>query len=61
MTVQVSRDSAEESGTLCVVLENLCLSVSGRELLEDASLSLQPGNRYGLIGANGAGKTGSMP
>jgi len=31
--------------------------VSGRPLLEGASLSLHPGRRYGLLGANGTGKS----
>ena len=56
LLLQVSRDSADVSGTLCIELEHLCLNVSGRELLDDASLSLQPGSRYGLIGQNGSGK-----
>ena len=29
----------------------------GRTLFEDVSLQLNPGSRYGLVGANGSGKT----
>src|SRR5262245_55905834 len=32
-------------------------SYGGRTLFEDVSLQLNPGSRYGLVGANGSGKT----
>ncbi|AKU98889.1 ATPase component of ABC transporter [Labilithrix luteola] len=32
-------------------------SFGGRTLFEDVSLQLNPGSRYGLVGANGSGKT----
>ena len=37
--------------------ENLGLSFGGRKLFEDVSLKFVPGNCYGVIGANGAGKS----
>jgi len=40
-----------------VQLRDLTIEVAGRPLLEGASLSLQPGRRYGLVGVNGAGKS----
>ncbi|HSQ66889.1 MAG TPA: ATP-binding cassette domain-containing protein, partial [Polyangiaceae bacterium] len=32
-------------------------SYGGRTLFRDASFQLNPGSRYGLVGANGSGKT----
>ncbi|MBY0371333.1 ATP-binding cassette domain-containing protein [bacterium] len=37
--------------------ENLTLNFGGRRLFEDVSLKFTPGNCYGVIGANGAGKS----
>lgn len=37
--------------------ENLSLSFGGRKLFEDVNLRFVPGNCYGVIGANGAGKS----
>jgi ATPase subunit of ABC transporter with duplicated ATPase domains len=37
--------------------ENLSLSFGGRKLFEDVNVKFVPGNCYGLIGANGAGKS----
>src|SRR4051812_2143627 len=36
---------------------NLGKSYGARVLFEDVSLKLTPGSRYGLVGANGSGKT----
>ncbi|MCC6556348.1 MAG: ABC-F family ATP-binding cassette domain-containing protein, partial [Polyangiaceae bacterium] len=36
---------------------NLGKSYGGRTLFEGVSLKLNPGSRYGLVGANGSGKT----
>ncbi|MBD64678.1 MAG: ABC transporter ATP-binding protein [Halobacteriovoraceae bacterium] len=36
---------------------NVSLSFGGQKLFEDVSLKFTPGNCYGLIGANGAGKS----
>jgi len=38
-------------------LQNVDVSVSGKSLISDASLTLAFGRRYGLVGRNGAGKT----
>jgi ATP-binding cassette subfamily F protein 3 len=38
-------------------LEEVGLTVGTRELLADASLHIHPGDRMGLVGANGTGKT----
>lgn len=37
--------------------ENLNVSVAGRALVHDLSLTLQPGELLGIVGTNGAGKT----
>jgi ATPase subunit of ABC transporter with duplicated ATPase domains len=37
--------------------DNLSLSFGGRKLFEDVNIKFVPGNCYGLIGANGAGKS----
>lgn len=37
--------------------ENVSLSFGGRKLFDDVNIKFTPGNCYGLIGANGAGKS----
>ncbi len=37
--------------------ENISLQFGGRTLFEDVTIKFNPGNCYGLIGANGAGKS----
>lgn len=44
-------------GSKDILLENLVISNGGVPLIEDASLLLAFGRRYGLIGRNGQGKT----
>src|SRR5665213_3623468 len=36
---------------------NISLRFGGRKLFDDVNVKFTPGNCYGLIGANGAGKT----
>jgi ATPase subunit of ABC transporter with duplicated ATPase domains len=38
-------------------VQDLAIEVAGRRLLEGASFLLQPGDKAGLVGVNGAGKT----
>lgn len=38
-------------------IENLRLSIEGKEILKGFDLHLQPGDTYGLLGPNGAGKS----
>jgi ATPase subunit of ABC transporter with duplicated ATPase domains len=40
-----------------IAVSRLAKSFGGRALFEDVSLQLNPGSRYGLVGANGSGKT----
>jgi branched-chain amino acid transport system ATP-binding protein len=41
----------------CFGCEDICLSLGGRQILKDVSLSVRRGEMLGLIGPNGAGKT----
>lgn len=40
-----------------IAVSNLKMNFSGRKLFEDVNIKFTPGNCYGLIGANGAGKS----
>jgi len=40
-----------------ISLENLHLTIEGKEILKGIDLHLQPGDIYGLLGPNGAGKS----
>jgi ABC-2 type transport system ATP-binding protein len=40
-----------------ISIENLHLTIEGKEILKDIQLHLQPGDIYGLLGPNGAGKS----
>lgn len=40
-----------------ITVSNLSLNLSGKTLYEDVNLKFTPGNCYGVIGANGAGKS----
>lgn len=40
-----------------IATSNLSMSFGGRKLFEDVNVKFTPGNCYGLIGANGAGKS----
>ena len=40
-----------------LIIDRLTIRIAGRTLLEDASLTVEPGRRIGLVGRNGAGKS----
>ena len=40
-----------------ITVTNLSLRFSDKKLFEDVNVKFTPGNCYGVIGANGAGKT----
>jgi ATPase subunit of ABC transporter with duplicated ATPase domains len=40
-----------------ITVNNLGMHFGGKTLFEDVSFQLNPGNRYGLVGANGSGKS----
>lgn len=42
---------------LVITVTNVSLRYGGRKLFEDVNLKFTPGNCYGVIGANGAGKS----
>lgn len=43
--------------TEAVSVQNLCKSYHGKQVLNDLNLSVKPGTVFGLLGANGAGKS----
>jgi iron complex transport system ATP-binding protein len=45
------------SATALLTAQNLGVALSGRAVLHDVSLALQPGHLVALVGPNGAGKT----
>jgi ATP-binding cassette subfamily F protein 2 len=47
-----SRDDSRD-----LKIENITLTFHGREILSDTTLELNYGNKYGLIGVNGSGKS----
>jgi ATP-binding cassette subfamily F protein 2 len=50
----------DEASYRSVIVEQLSITFYGHEILQDASLRLHAGNRYGLLGPNGCGKTTLM-
>ena len=40
-----------------ITVNNMSLQFGGRTLFKDVNLKFTPGNCYGVIGANGAGKS----
>lgn len=43
-----------------IILDSFSLSFFGRELIQDSTLQLSGGRKYGLVGANGSGKSKSL-
>lgn len=52
-----SLDAAERSGKLVVEAQNISKGFEGKPLVHDFSFTLMRGDKVGLIGANGVGKT----
>lgn len=52
-----SLGAAERSGKLVVEVQNISKGFSGQSLVHDFSFALMRGDKVGLIGANGVGKT----
>jgi len=50
-------DAGDRSGKLVAELQGVSLSLGGRTLIRDFSCALQRGDKIGLIGPNGCGKT----
>ncbi|KAL9053505.1 MAG: hypothetical protein Q9162_004743 [Coniocarpon cinnabarinum] len=53
--LQLGADSASKSKDIKV--DNIDVSISGKRILSDTSLTLSYGRRYGLVGQNGIGKS----
>lgn len=49
--------AAPRSGKVLVELRKLTLEMEGQTLVKDLQLSVQPGERIGIVGPNGCGKT----
>jgi len=48
---------ASRPDALDIKIEQFSVTTFGRELVQDTTLELNHGRRYGLIGQNGSGKT----
>jgi len=55
--VQLALDDSAASGRLVLEAEHLTFAYDGRPVVRDFSLRVQRGDRIGLIGPNGVGKT----
>lgn len=56
-SVHITGCLASRPASRDVRIEQVSMSMFGRELIQDTSIILNHGRRYGLIGANGSGKT----
>lgn len=56
-TANISLDEAQRSGKLVAELKHVNMQYAGKPLLQDFSMTVQRGDRIGLIGANGSGKS----
>ena len=56
-TAQLTRMATARLGKTVLELEDVTLSAGNRALLDDVTWRLGPGERTGLVGVNGAGKT----
>jgi len=54
---KLQMDSGEKSGKKVVEAENISYSIDGKNLVDDFSILVQRGDRIGLVGPNGVGKT----
>lgn len=55
--VRMLAQAAERSGQLILQAENVSFAYEGRQIIQDFSVTLIRGDRVGLIGPNGCGKT----
>jgi ATP-binding cassette subfamily F protein 3 len=49
-----------DASNIDIDIKGVNVSVDDKELLVDAHLRLKPGVRYGMVGQNGVGKSGSF-
>ena len=57
MIENLIRNHNEEKRYLMISANNITLRVGKKALFEDVNIKFTEGNCYGLIGANGAGKS----
>ncbi|MDF2446336.1 MAG: transporter [Moraxellaceae bacterium] len=55
--VQLAVSEAERSGKLVLEASDLCLALGGQQIMDHFSTSVMRGDKIGLIGDNGVGKT----
>ena len=53
----VVNHSKDSSHTIDIIVHSITIIVGGKTLLDQASLKLAYGRKYGLVGRNGIGKT----
>ncbi len=56
-SLELSRMATARLGKDVLDVEGVTLALGGRTLLDDVTWRIGPGDRYGLVGVNGAGKT----
>ncbi len=56
-SINLTLDAGERSGKLVAELTHVSKAFNGRTLVRDLSLRVQRGDRFGLIGPNGVGKS----
>jgi len=56
-TVELHAFARRRLGKTVVELEDVSLSLGGQQLLDDVTWRIGPGDRIGLVGVNGSGKT----
>ncbi|MGA8020872.1 MAG: ATP-binding cassette domain-containing protein, partial [Desulfobacterales bacterium] len=54
---RIRRRGHFKTGGIMISIENLHLTIEGKEILKGIDLHLRPGDIYGLLGPNGAGKS----
>ena len=55
--ITVRIQSAPKSGKNVLITKNLCVDLGGRRILSDVNLDIQKGEKVGVFGANGEGKS----
>eukprot|EP00668_Euglena_longa_P015956 GGOE01020143.1.p1 GENE.GGOE01020143.1~~GGOE01020143.1.p1 ORF type:complete len:584 (+),score=193.32 GGOE01020143.1:58-1809(+) len=60
VSVAYSASAKDDDGLRSIIVENLTIICHGMAILQDANLKLHCGQRYGLLGPNGCGKSTLM-